>query len=165
MNRKTDSKIVERNIAVEKCANARDDGKNIVFTNGCFDILHRGHIEYLETARSFGDMLMIGLNTDASVKRLKNTGRPVNSEEDRARVLAALECVDLICLFDEDTPAELIEAVRPHMLVKGAEYNVEEIAGHKTILADGGEVRTIEMVEGKSTTSLIQKIKELPDQV
>jgi D-beta-D-heptose 7-phosphate kinase/D-beta-D-heptose 1-phosphate adenosyltransferase len=134
----------------------KQQNKKIVFTNGCFDILHRGHVSYLETARSFGDVLVLGLNTDASVKRLKGEGRPVNSEEDRAFILAALESVDYVVLFDQDTPYELIKQIRPDILVKGADYSNQQVVGSDI----AGEVRLVEFVDGKSTTSTIAKIKE-----
>jgi D-beta-D-heptose 7-phosphate kinase/D-beta-D-heptose 1-phosphate adenosyltransferase len=137
--------------------------KKVVFTNGCFDFIHRGHIEYLKTARELGDFLVVAVNTDDSVRRLKGKGRPVNSEEDRALILAALRFVDAVCLFDEDTPAETISALHPDILVKGADYRIEEIVGHEQVLAEGGKVVPIPLVSGRSTTSIIEKIKKLPD--
>jgi rfaE bifunctional protein nucleotidyltransferase chain/domain len=134
--------------------------KKIVFTNGCFDILHRGHVEYLCHARDLGDKLILGLNTDASVKRQgKSPERPVNSEDTRATILAALECVDAIILFDEDTPLKLIELVQPDVLVKGNDYKAEEIVGYDVVKAKGGQVITIQLVDGFSTTRLIEKLK------
>ena len=132
----------------------------IVFTNGCFDILHRGHVEYLSHARDLGDKLILGLNTDASVKRLgKSPERPINSQETRAIILAALECVDAIILFDEDTPLELIDFVQPDVLVKGSDYKAEDIVGYDIVTAKGGQVITIQLVDGFSTTKLIEKMK------
>ena len=131
-------------------------GLKVVFTNGCFDILHRGHVEYLSKAADMGDVLVVGLNTDASVKRLKGEGRPVNNEEDRALVLASLSFVDAVVLFGEDTPYELIEAVHPDVLVKGADYKTEEIVGYDIVTSYGGIVDTIPLVNGYSTTKLIK---------
>jgi rfaE bifunctional protein nucleotidyltransferase chain/domain len=132
-------------------------GKRVVFTNGCFDILHRGHVEYLAQAADMGDVLVVGLNTDASVRRLKGEGRPVNNEGARALVLAALGFVDAVELFDEDTPYELIKAVHPDVLVKGADYKPEEIVGYDIVTSYGGTVATIPLVEGYSTTGLINQ--------
>ena len=134
----------------------RSQGLKVVFTNGCFDILHRGHVEYLSKAADMGDVLVVGLNTDASVKRLKGEGRPVNNEEDRALVLASLSFVDAVVLFGEDTPYELIEAVHPDVLVKGADYKTEEIVGYDIVTSHGGIVDTIPLVNGYSTTKLIK---------
>lgn len=134
--------------------------QQIVFTNGCFDILHRGHVEYLCHARDLGDKLILGLNTDSSVKRLgKSPERPINSEETRAIILAALECVDAIILFDEDTPYDLIHFVQPDILVKGNDYKAEDIVGYDIVTAKGGKVITIQLVDGFSTTKLIEKMK------
>lgn len=130
----------------------------VVFTNGCFDILHRGHIEYLTESREQGDCLVVGLNTDASVKRLKGESRPVNCQEDRALMLAALESVDYVILFDEDTPEQLIRIVNPDMLVKGGDYTPEQIAGAEFVMKNGGSVLTIPFVEGYSTTKTIEKL-------
>ena len=130
-------------------------GLKLVFTNGCFDILHRGHVEYLAKAADMGDVLVVGLNTDASVKRLKGEGRPVNDQEARALVLASLSFVDAVVLFDEDTPYELIKAIRPDVLVKGADYKPEEIVGYDIVTSYGGKVETVPLVEGYSTTSLL----------
>ncbi|MCK4677410.1 MAG: D-glycero-beta-D-manno-heptose 1-phosphate adenylyltransferase [Bacteroidales bacterium] len=136
-------------------------GKKIVFTNGCFDIIHRGHIDYLSKAADLGNILIIGLNTDASVKRLKGKGRPVNDEVARAQNLAALFFIDAIILFDEDTPYNLIKKVKPDILVKGSDYKSEDIVGHDIVKENGGEVVTIDLLPGYSTTSIIQKIKDL----
>lgn len=137
----------------------RKNGKKIVFTNGCFDILHRGHVEYLSKAAAFGDVMVVGLNTDASVKRLKGPSRPVNDEKARAFVLAGLECVTAVVLFDEDTPYNLIKKVQPDFLVKGSDYKPEDIVGYDIVTAKGGKVETIDLVEGFSTTGIINKIK------
>ena len=136
----------------------KDD--KIVFTNGCFDILHRGHIEYLAKAASLGTKLVIGLNTDASVKRLKGDSRPINDENARALLLASLVFVDKVILFDTDTPRDLIDFVQPDVLVKGGDYKPEEIVGYDIVKAKGGEIVTLDFVEGYSTTSLIEKMKE-----
>jgi D-glycero-beta-D-manno-heptose 1-phosphate adenylyltransferase len=132
--------------------------KKIVFTNGCFDILHAGHVDYLSKAAACGDVLIIGMNSDASVRRLKGTKRPLNHENARALLLAALSFVDAVVIFDEDTPRELIGVVQPDVLVKGSDYKPEEIAGHDIVAAKGGEIITIDLLEGYSTSLLEQKI-------
>ena len=136
----------------------RKNGKKIVFTNGCFDILHRGHVEYLSKAAAFGDVMVVGLNTDASVKRLKGPSRPVNDEYARAFVLAGLEFVSAVVLFDEDTPYNLIKKVQPDFLVKGSDYKPENIVGYDIVTAKGGKVVTVDLVEGYSTTKTIERI-------
>jgi len=133
--------------------------KKIVFTNGCFDILHRGHITYLNKARQYGDILVIGLNTDNSIKRLKGESRPVNLQEDRSEMLAALSIIDYVILFDEDTPLNLINFIKPDVLVKGADYSIDNIVGAKEVIGFGGEVKTIELVAGKSTTNILNKMR------
>ncbi len=133
--------------------------RKIVFTNGCFDVLHRGHITYLAKASALGDALVIGLNTDASVKRLKGPSRPVQDEDTRALILASLGFVAAVVLFDEDTPYDLIKKVVPDVLVKGGEYKVEDIVGYDVVKGKGGTVITIDMVEGFSSTGIIQKMK------
>lgn len=130
----------------------------VVFTNGCFDILHVGHARYLKEARALGDLLVVGMNTDASVKRLKGPERPIQSESDRSELLASLTAVDFVILFDEDTPTRLIEKVAPDILVKGGDWPVEKIEGHKFVLARGGEVKSLAFHPGHSTTSLIERI-------
>lgn len=135
-------------------------GYSVVFTNGCFDLLHLGHVDYLEKAAALGDKLVLGLNTDTSVSRLKGPSRPLQSEESRARVLAALEFVDVVIPFDEDTPKELIEFVKPDVLVKGADYKEEDIVGGQFVKANGGRVERIQFVDGYSSTAIINKIKE-----
>jgi len=129
----------------------------IVFTNGCFDLLHRGHIYYLSKARELGDILVIGLNSDASVTRLKGAGRPLNPVRARAEVLGALVMIDYVIIFEEDTPINLISAIRPDMLVKGGDYEKENIVGYREVISWGGEVVTIPLLEGYSTTSMIKK--------
>lgn len=138
----------------------RKNGKKIVFTNGCFDILHRGHVEYLSKAAAFGDVMVVGLNTDASVKRLKGPSRPVNDEYARAFVLAGLEFVSAVVLFDEDTPYNLIKKVQPDFLVKGSDYKPENIVGYDIVTAKGGKVVTVDLVEGYSTTKTIEKMQK-----
>jgi D-beta-D-heptose 7-phosphate kinase/D-beta-D-heptose 1-phosphate adenosyltransferase len=132
-------------------------GQNVVFSNGCFDILHAGHITYLEFARNQGDVLVIGVNSDASVRRNKGDDRPINDEVDRQRVLAALECIDYVVLFDEDEPAALIEALLPDVLVKGEDW-AHYVSGREAVEAAGGKVVLAKMVEGRSTTGTIQKV-------
>ncbi|NQV01461.1 MAG: D-glycero-beta-D-manno-heptose 1-phosphate adenylyltransferase [Bacteroidia bacterium] len=134
--------------------------KKVVFTNGCFDLLHLGHIEYLSKAADAGDVLVIGLNSDSSVRILKGPGRPVTDEHARAMILASLSFVTTVILFDEETPYELIALVQPDVLVKGADYKTEEIAGYDIILARGGEVITIPLTEGYSTTGILSEIKD-----
>jgi len=135
-------------------------GNKVVFTNGVFDLLHIGHITYLAKAAELGDKLVIGLNSDISVKRIKGESRPINSENNRAALLAALFFVDAVVLFEEDTPLNLITALMPDVLVKGADYTIENVVGAKEVMANGGEVKTISFVEGHSSTSIIQKIKD-----
>jgi D-glycero-beta-D-manno-heptose 1-phosphate adenylyltransferase len=132
--------------------------KKIVFTNGCFDILHRGHIVYLAKAASYGDLLVIGLNSDLSVKNIKGPSRPIQDQQSRALILAALHFVSHIILFDEDTPYNLIKKVQPDVLVKGADYKPEDIVGYDIVTAKGGEIVTIDFVEGYSTTGIIKKM-------
>ena len=136
----------------------RPRSQRLVFTNGCFDVLHRGHVEYLEAARALGDRLVVGLNTDASVGRLKGAGRPLVEEADRARVLLGLRSVDVVTLFDEDTPRELITALLPDLLVKGGDYAPEQIVGRQEVESAGGEVVVIQFVPGYSTSALLQRI-------
>lgn len=134
----------------------KEQNKKIVFTNGCFDILHKGHVSYLNIAKSFGDVLILGLNSDASVKRLKGESRPINCEDDRAYILSALECVDYVVIFDEDTPYELISKTKPDVLVKGADYEGKEVIGSDI----AKETKLVEFIDGKSTTSTIKKIQK-----
>lgn len=152
--------FVDRSTLVKKLESARQ-GRKVVFTNGCFDLLHVGHVRYLQEARAQGDLLVVGLNSDASVRRLKGPERPVQVENDRAEVLAALGCVDFVVIFDEDTPYELIKAVQPDVLVKGGDWPVDKIVGSDIVLARGGEVKSLQFVNGKSTTSLVEKIRKL----
>lgn len=159
-HKKLSKKVVTKDTLKNLLEDWKMQKQQIVFTNGCFDILHRGHVEYLCHARDLGDKLILGLNTDASVKRLgKSPERPINSEETRATILAGLECVDAIILFDEDTPLELIDFVQPDVLVKGNDYKAEDIVGYDIVTAKGGKVVTIQLVDGFSTTKLIEKMK------
>jgi len=152
-------KITDVTSLKRKIAAWRFQDKKIVFTNGVFDLLHTGHITYLTKAAELGEKLIIGLNTDASVKRLKGPDRPVNDENSRALLLASLFFVDAIVLFDDDTPLTLITQLMPDILVKGADYTIDNIVGAKEVIANGGEVRTIDFLDGFSSTSIIQKIK------
>lgn len=156
----TSQKIVSRDEATQQIAEWHDEGQRVVFTNGCFDIVHLGHIDYLEKARALGDKLVLGLNTDASVSCIKGPLRPVVNEQARARLMAALQFVDLVTLFGEPTPLELIETLRPDILVKGDDYTVSTIVGADFVLGNGGRVETIALVPGYSTSALIQKIVE-----
>ena len=142
----------------QKVTRWKQQGQRIVFTNGCFDLLHAGHVTYLEAAKKRGDKLVLGLNTDRSVSALKGPTRPVVNENDRARVLAALESVDAVILFDEDTPLNLINAVQPHIIAKGSDYTADQVVGGKEVLSWGGEIALIDLVEGRSTTNLIKKM-------
>ena len=138
-------------------AREREVGKKVVFTNGCFDILHAGHVKVLQQSKAFGDILVVGLNSDASVKRLKGPTRPIQCESDRAEILEALACVDFVVVFDEETPQKLIETILPDVLVKGGDYNVENIVGAKEVIAAGGRVEIVSLVEGRSTTSIVKR--------
>jgi D-glycero-beta-D-manno-heptose 1-phosphate adenylyltransferase len=137
----------------------RQQGHKIVFTNGCFDLLHLGHVDYLEKSRQLGDKLVLGLNTDTSISRIKGPSRPLQDEMSRARVMASLLFVDAVVLFDDDTPLELIKAVQPDILVKGDDYTIENIVGQEVVTARGGEVKTVPLVKGYSTTNIVKKIE------
>ena len=149
-------------LAVQKLAKTRQEirkqGKKVVFTNGTFDIIHRGHVDYLRAARKLGDVLIVGLNTDASIRRIKGKGRPVNKSADRAAVLSALGCVDYVCLFREDTPYRLISALLPDVLVKGADWKLGKIVGSDVVETHGGIVKTIRLTRGRSTTNTIERV-------
>jgi len=155
------TKVHSRKSLERALAALRARGRRVVFTNGCFDILHVGHIDYLRRARGLGDALVIGLNSDASVRRLKGAARPVNRQADRARVLAALACVDFITVFGADTPEELIRAVKPDVLVKGGDWKAADIVGGDFVKARGGRVVSLPFVKGYSTTGLLKKIAAL----
>lgn len=150
--------IESKIITISQWKEIRDKSHKVVFTNGCFDVLHRGHITYLAAARDLGDCLIVGLNSDASVRRLKGENRPVNNENDRALVLSALSFIDYIILFEEDTPKNLIEQVKPDILVKGGDYKIENIVGADFVTKNGGEVLTIPFVDGYSSTKIIQSL-------
>ena len=152
-------RVVSRDDVKKLVVEARGGERTVVFTNGCFDLLHRGHVDLLGKARSLGDVLVVGINTDASVRRLKGSSRPWTPEEDRAAVIAALASVDLVVLFEEDTPLELIREIGPDVLVKGADYRVEEVVGADHVRASGGRVELVPLTEGRSTTTLVEKLK------
>jgi rfaE bifunctional protein nucleotidyltransferase chain/domain len=154
------SKIITREALKPLLNIIKFKSKTIVFSNGCFDILHRGHIEYLAKAASLGDSLIIGLNTDASVKRLKGMNRPIQDQESRALVMASLRFVDYVILFDEDTPYELIDFIKPHVLVKGSDYKEDQIVGADIVKKNNGRVITINLIDGYSTTSIIERSKK-----
>lgn len=151
--------LISKDKVKEFCSVLRDGGKKVVFTNGCFDILHAGHVRYLKTAKSFGDVLVLGLNTDASVRSIKGPTRPINNELDRAEVVGALESVDYVVLFDEPTAEDLIKLVHPDVYVKGGDYTIETLPEGQIVLAYGGSVELVNLVEGRSTTNVIAKIK------
>ena len=152
-------KVISEQVLLEKLARPRE--KKLVFTNGVFDILHRGHVEYLYAARALGDALVVAINTDASVRRLKGPDRPINPDGDRALVLAGLGCVDYVTFFAEDTPQNLIAALLPDLLVKGGDYTPETIVGRAEVEAAGGSVIVIPFVAGRSTSQMVQKIRSL----
>lgn len=154
----TSDKIKNLSEALELRQQWKQQNKKVVFTNGCFDILHLGHVDYLEKAKNTGDFLVVGLNTDASVRKLKGPSRPINNEYARARVLASLGFVDLVILFGEDTPLALITNLLPDVLVKGNDYTIDTIVGSKEVLSAGGEVKTIELVPDYSTTKIVGKL-------
>lgn len=156
---KTDQKVVSQNELPEQVLRLKQEGKTVVMTNGCFDILHPGHVSYLESARALGDVLVVALNSDSSVRTLKGEGRPVNPLESRLRMLGALSCVDLVTSFDEETPEPLISRVLPSILVKGGDYTAEQIAGAVQVQESGGRVMVLDFLEGHSTSRLIEKIK------
>ena len=151
-------KIFTRENIRKQCAGWRLKEKKIVFTNGCFDLLHLGHIEYMAKAADLGGALIVGLNSDVSVKKIKGDHSPINDEHSRAMVLASLSFVDAVVLFDEETPFELIKDIQPDILVKGKDYQVEEIAGSDIVLSSGGEIITIDLTEGYSTTKIEDRI-------
>ena len=155
----TASKIRSREDLAAQVAAWRAVGEQVVFTNGCFDLVHLGHIDYLERAAALGDRMVIGLNSDSSVTVLKGPSRPILDETSRARLLAALEFVDAVTVFSEETPRNLIVELRPDVLVKGNDYSVAQVAGAKEVLGWGGRVELVDLVEGKSTSSIIAKIK------
>ena len=156
------SKVVTAQNILENTQNT-NLSSNTVFTNGCFDLLHRGHVDYLMRCKRLGDTLVVGMNTDASVRRLKGNTRPVTSEQDRAYVLASLECVDYVILFDEDDPLRLIQTLQPDVLVKGGDWSPEMIVGREVVRARGGAVYSLPFLQGYSTSGLIQRISSLSE--
>lgn len=154
------NRVLERKEAQELIDKLKKEGKKIVFTNGCFDILHVGHMRYLEEAKSFGDYLFVGVNSDESVRRLKGPTRPINNQQDRAELLAGLKSVDYTVVFTEDTPVELIEELKPSIHIKGGDYKKEDLPETKVVESYGGEVYIVSLVEGKSTTNVVKKIQK-----
>ena len=155
-------KIIPDNEALQRRrAGLREAGRRLVFTNGCFDILHVGHVRYLEAARAEGDALLVAINSDRSVRELKGEGRPVNSQDERAEMLAALACVDYVTIFDEESPRRLIAEILPDVLVKGGDWSLDEIHGREEVEAAGGRVLALPYVDGASTTSIIERIKKV----
>jgi D-glycero-beta-D-manno-heptose 1-phosphate adenylyltransferase len=152
-------KIEEKILSLTAFLSQKPQGKKIVFTNGCFDLLHLGHIDYLSKASEYGDILVVGLNTDNSVKRLKGNHRPIQDENSRAHILASLFFVDYVVLFDDDTPYNLIDKIKPHVLIKGSDYRKEEIVGYDIVKKNGGDVCTIDFLEGYSSSLIEKKIK------
>ncbi|MBQ6759210.1 MAG: D-glycero-beta-D-manno-heptose 1-phosphate adenylyltransferase [Selenomonadaceae bacterium] len=153
--------LIDRRDAASFCEGLRQRGKQIVFTNGCFDILHAGHVRYLTTAKSFGDVLIVGLNTDESVRRLKGTNRPINTQDDRAEVLLGLKAVDHVIFFGEQTAEALIAEVKPAVYVKGGDYTLATLPEAKIVQSYGGRVELVNLVAGRSTTNIIGKILEV----
>ncbi len=158
-NEKMRSKIVDREEALSMLSIWHYMGLKVVFTNGCFDIIHKGHVDYLSRASSLGDRMIIGLNTDKSVGDLKGPNRPVQDERSRAEILASMFFVDAVVLFDEETPFELINFLKPDILVKGSDYSIDKIVGADVVMANGGRVETMDFIDGYSTTNIINKIK------
>jgi D-beta-D-heptose 7-phosphate kinase/D-beta-D-heptose 1-phosphate adenosyltransferase len=154
-------KVLDHQSLLAERERLRSEGKRLVFTNGCFDLLHPGHVRYLRQARALGDALVIALNSDRSVRALKGAGRPVLDEQERAEVLAALESVDYVVIFDEDTPRDLIASLLPDVLVKGGDWAVENIVGGEEVRRAGGEVLSLPYLEGSSTTAIIERLKKV----
>jgi rfaE bifunctional protein nucleotidyltransferase chain/domain len=164
MTYSSQTKIISREEAALWVRELQARGLRVVFTNGCFDLLHPGHVAYLEEARSLGDALVVAVNTDASVRRLGKGGlRPINSEVDRALVLAALAAVDRVVLFEEDTPLQLLTAMPPDVLVKGGDYHLDEVVGREVVLARGGQVRLLPFRRGYSTSRLVERIRKFDE--
>jgi len=159
VNQKLNQKIVTLNELVPQVQLWKGEGKKIVFTNGCFDLLHAGHIAYLTEAASLGDILILGLNSDASVQKIKGPQRPVNNETTRSSLLSSMFFIDAVVFFGEDTPLELIKAIQPDVLVKGGDYKPDEIVGAKETVANGGKVEVLTFLPGYSSTAIINKIK------
>ena len=152
--------LIKRNELDDLLKKLKQEGKTVVTTNGCFDILHVGHVRYLEKTKSFGDVLIVALNSDKSVKSIKGESRPINNENDRAEVLSALKSVDYVVLFDEDSPIDLLLQIKPDVYTKGADYTIESLPEAKGIMEAGGRIEFISFVEGKSTTSIIEKMRK-----
>lgn len=152
-------KVIEKQNIKQIVDKLKKENKKIVFTNGCFDILHVGHVRYLKNSAEFGDVLIVGLNSDVSVRKLKGDTRPINNQSDRAEVLSALSFVDYIVIFEEESPVELLDIVKPDIYTKGADYTVETLPEAQTVLKNGGKIEFINLVEGKSTTNIIEKTK------
>ena len=152
-------KVLKLNEADQIIQNYKNENKKIVFTNGCFDLLHVGHVRYLEQAKSRGDILIVGINTDASVQKLKGPTRPIQNENDRAEILASLKAVDHTVLFNEETPIDLIKTIKPDILVKGGDWKIQQIVGWDFVQSYGGQVESLQFVEGRLTTQIIEKSK------
>jgi rfaE bifunctional protein nucleotidyltransferase chain/domain len=159
VEREAAARVLALEAAVRLVESRRSEGRTIVFTNGVFDLLHPGHLRYLQQARSLGDVLVVGVNADASVRRNKGPARPITSGMERAEIVAALACVDAVVLFHEDTPAEIIRSIQPDVLVKGADWPADQIVGRDTVEARGGRVVRIPVEQGYSTTELVEKIR------
>lgn len=155
----TPDKIVELDALLERIAPLREDGKSIVFTNGCFDLIHVGHLRYLEAAARLGNCLIVAINGDDSLRRLKGPSRPILPADQRLRVLAGLACVDFVLTFDDDTPHRLLGAIRPEVLVKGANYSVDGVVGREVVEEYGGKVLTVALTEGRSTSDIVEKVR------
>ena len=153
-------RLILKNELQEIISGLKAQNKTVVFTNGCFDILHVGHVKYLQKSAEYGDVLMVGLNSDSSVKKLKGESRPINNEKDRAYVLCALSAVDYVIIFDENSPVNLLEEIKPNVYTKGADYTISTLPEAPTVLKNGGRVEFIDFVEGKSTTNIIEAIKK-----
>lgn len=151
--------LIDRKKIAAECDRLRAEGRRIVFTNGCFDILHAGHVRYLNAAKRLGDVLIVGLNSDSSVRMLKGPERPINPQEDRAEVLSALRAVDRVVIFDERTAEALVEEVKPDIYVKGGDYDLSTLPEAKIVIENGGRVEFIKLVEGRSTTNIIQRMR------
>ena len=152
-------KLIKEDGIGQKAGELKSLHKTIVFTNGCFDILHAGHVRYLKESKRLGDILIVGLNSDSSIKKIKGPMRPINDESDRAEVLGGLESVDFIVIFNEDTPAKLLDIIKPDIYTKGADYTIQTLPEADTVIKNGGRVEFIKLVEGRSTTKIIDKIK------
>ena len=153
-------KVVERKNIAKLVQDLKSQGRTIVTTNGCFDILHVGHVRYLQATKAFADVMIVCLNSDVSVKKIKGPDRPINNENDRAEILCALECVDYVVLFDESSPVDLLCEIKPDVYTKGADYTIETLPEAKPVMQNGGRVEFISFVEGKSTTNVITKIEK-----